>query len=103
MREPAGSMHGRVAMNLGAELRAYAKAMNAGVVFAAETGFKLQTDPDTVRAADVAFVAQGACRRPTRRDSPSWRPIWWWRCCRPTTGLARSSPRLPIGCPPARA
>ena len=58
MREPAGSMHGRVAMNLGAELRAYAKAMDAGVVFAAETGFKLQTDPDTVRAADVVFVAQ---------------------------------------------
>jgi Uma2 family endonuclease len=29
-----------------------------GVLFAAETGFKLFRDPDTVRAPDVAFVAQ---------------------------------------------
>jgi Uma2 family endonuclease len=27
-------------------------------VFAAETGFQLATDPDTVRAPDVAFVAR---------------------------------------------
>jgi Uma2 family endonuclease len=46
-------------MNLGAELRAYVKQTDAGVVLAAETGFKLQTDPDTVRAPDVAFVAKG--------------------------------------------
>lgn len=59
VREPAGSMHGRVAMNLGAELRAHAKTTDAGAVFAAETGFKLHTDPDTVRAPDVAFVAKG--------------------------------------------
>jgi Uma2 family endonuclease len=59
VREPAGSMHGRVAMNLGGELRAHAKAKDAGTVFAAETGFKLFADPDTVRAPDVAFVAKG--------------------------------------------
>ena len=59
MREPAGFLHGRVAMNLGAELRAFAKDTRAGAVLAAETGFKLQTDPDTVRAPDVAFVAKG--------------------------------------------
>jgi len=59
VREPAGSMHGRVVMNLGGEPRAYAKAKVAGTVFAAETGFKLFTDPDTVRAPDVAFVAKG--------------------------------------------
>jgi Uma2 family endonuclease len=59
VREPAGFLHGRVAMNLGAELRAHAKQTAAGVVLAAETGFKLFTDPDTVRAPDVAFVAKG--------------------------------------------
>jgi len=59
VREPAGFEHGRVAMNLGAELRVYAKHAGAGVVLAAETGFKLFTDPDTVRAPDVAFVAKG--------------------------------------------
>ena len=59
VREPAGFEHGRVAMNLGAELRVYAKHTGAGAVLAAETGFKLFTDPDTVRAPDVAFVAKG--------------------------------------------
>ena len=29
---------------------------NLGVVYAAETGFKLASDPDTVRAPDVAFI-----------------------------------------------
>jgi Uma2 family endonuclease len=56
VREPAGGMHGVVAMNLGAELAGYAKRRGAGRVFAAETGFKLAADPDTVRAPDVAFV-----------------------------------------------
>jgi Uma2 family endonuclease len=59
VREPAGFLHGRVAMNLGAELRAHVKQTDAGAVLAAETGFKLFTDPDTVRAPDVAFVAKG--------------------------------------------
>ena len=59
VREPAGFLHGRVAMHLGAELRAYVKDSDAGTVLAAETGFKLQTDPDTVRAPDVAFVSRG--------------------------------------------
>jgi len=58
VREPAGSLHGRVAMNLGVELGVYVKRTGAGGVFAAETGFKLASDPDTVRAPDVAFVAQ---------------------------------------------
>lgn len=59
VREPAGFLHGRVALNLGAELRVYAKHTDAGAVLAAETGFMLFTDPDTVRAPDVAFVAKG--------------------------------------------
>src|SRR5206468_11655210 len=50
-------------MHLGAELRAYVKDSDAGTVLAAETGFKLQTDPDTVRAPDVAFVSR-------RREPP---------------------------------
>src|SRR5216117_1146630 len=58
VREPAGSTHGLVAMSLGVELAAYAKRTGAGGVFAAETGFKLATNPDTVRAPDVGFVTQ---------------------------------------------
>ncbi|MFN2570178.1 MAG: Uma2 family endonuclease [Gemmatimonadales bacterium] len=67
VREPAGFLHGQVAMNLGAELRAHVKQTDAGVVLAAETGFKLATNPDTVRAPDVAFVAKG--REPPRDAS----------------------------------
>jgi Uma2 family endonuclease len=29
-----------------------------GIIFGAETGFRLASDPDTVRAPDVAFVAK---------------------------------------------
>lgn len=53
---PAGSEHGAVAMNVAILLGQYIKANKLGVVFAAETGFKLATDPDTVLAPDVSFV-----------------------------------------------
>ena len=66
VREPAGSTHGRVAMNLGIELGVHVKATGAGQVFAAETGFKLATNPDTVRAPDIAFV------RRERMPPPDW-------------------------------
>ena len=58
VREPAGSTHGLVAMNLGVELAVYVKRTGAGAVYAAATGFQLATDPDTVRAPDVAFVTR---------------------------------------------
>jgi Uma2 family endonuclease len=57
VREPPGAQHGFVAMNLGRELSVHVKRTGIGRVFAAETGFKLMSDPDTVRAPDVAFVA----------------------------------------------
>jgi Uma2 family endonuclease len=58
VREPPGSQHGLVAMSLGTELALHAKRTGAGGVFAAETGFHLGSNPDTVRAPDVAFVAR---------------------------------------------
>ncbi len=54
---PAGSRHGYVAGELFGELRAHVKANDLGRVYAAETGFKLASDPDTVRAPDAAFVS----------------------------------------------
>jgi Uma2 family endonuclease len=53
---PAGSVHGRVAMNIGTALNNHVRAHSLGTVYAAETGFRLATDPDTVRTPDVAFV-----------------------------------------------
>lgn len=55
---PAGNVHGRVAMNFGVALGGYVKAHDLGTVFAAETGFMLSSNPDTVRAPDVAFVSR---------------------------------------------
>ncbi len=55
---PAGPRHGRIAMRLGSLLEQFARQKELGVVYAAETGFKLSENPDTVRAADAAFVAQ---------------------------------------------
>lgn len=53
---PAGSEHGAIIMNLAVPLAQYVRANNLGVVFGAETGFKIATSPDTVRAPDIAFV-----------------------------------------------
>lgn len=55
---PAGNEHGRVGMRLGWRLAHHVEARKLGVVFAAETGFRISTNPDTVRAPDAAFVSQ---------------------------------------------
>ena len=55
---PAGSEHGALAMKLGARLSVYAEDKDLGVVVAAETGFRLASNPDTVLAPDAAFVAK---------------------------------------------
>jgi len=56
VREPAGYRHGAVTMNLAARLFQHVDLTGAGEVLAAETGFTLFRNPDTVRAPDVAFV-----------------------------------------------
>jgi Uma2 family endonuclease len=53
---PAGTEHGAIVWNLSGLLAPHIKAENLGQGFGAETGFKLSSDPDTVRAADIAFV-----------------------------------------------
>ena len=55
---PAGNIHGRVTMKAGWRLAQHVESHNLGVVYAAETGFILARNPDTVRAPDAAFVRQ---------------------------------------------
>ena len=55
---PAGGRHGYAAMNTGILMGGHVRLNGLGWVFAAETGFILRRDPDTVRAPDVAFVTQ---------------------------------------------
>jgi Uma2 family endonuclease len=69
---PAGSEHGVVIMNLAAPLAQHVKANNLGVVFGAETGFKIAENPDTVLAPDIAFI----CRE---RIPESGIPKEYWR------------------------
>ncbi len=55
---PAGHTHGIIALNVSSLLWAFVKQNQLGSVYAAETGFVLSRDPDTVRAPDTAFVRQ---------------------------------------------
>lgn len=55
---PAGNEHGYVAGEILGELRNYVKAKDLGRTYTAETGFKIASDPDTVRAPDAAFVSR---------------------------------------------
>ncbi len=55
---PSGHEHGFVTLHMSGPLYAFVMEKNLGAVFAAETGFILATDPDTVRAPDVAFVVR---------------------------------------------
>jgi Uma2 family endonuclease len=53
---PSGFEHGAIIVNATVLLGQYVKANKLGVCVGAETGFKIGSDPDTVRAPDVAFV-----------------------------------------------
>src|SRR4051812_14498173 len=56
MMSPASPEHGVVAARIGRLIGNYVEERDLGVVFAAETGFKIESGPDLVRAADVSFV-----------------------------------------------
>jgi len=56
VREPSGTYHGRVQGILHVLVGSFVRAHDLGAVFGQDTGFKIASDPDTVRAPDVAFV-----------------------------------------------
>ena len=55
---PAGGEHGNIAAVVLIILGGFVRRHRLGRTFAAETGFILARDPDTVRAPDVAFVSR---------------------------------------------
>lgn len=55
---PTKGRHGTVAMKIGSLIEQFVEARKPGEVLAAETGFLIEQDPDTVRAPDAAFVAK---------------------------------------------
>jgi Uma2 family endonuclease len=53
---PPGSAHGFVAMEVAMRLVDHVRQHQLGQVFAAETGFRVAQNPDTVLAPDASFV-----------------------------------------------
>lgn len=74
VREPPGTYHGRVSANVLLLLGAFVKARGAGTVVAQDTGFRIASDPDTVRAPDAAFLDNERSKRITRRGYASVAP-----------------------------
>jgi Uma2 family endonuclease len=56
--EPAGALHGAVAARICELLSRHVRTRELGVVFGADTGFQLESDPDTVRAPDASYVSR---------------------------------------------
>jgi Uma2 family endonuclease len=54
---PVGYLHGRIALQFAALLVRYLDGRDLGTAVI-EVGFKLASNPDTVRAPDVAFIRQ---------------------------------------------
>lgn len=67
MMTPASYEHGRIVINITVAISNHVKSNALGVVVAAETGFVIERNPDTVRAADVAFIAADRAPEPGGR------------------------------------
>ncbi len=61
---PAGGRHGKTAVTILVALESFIRKRKLGELFAAETGFWIERDPDTVRAPDCAFVRTDRLPRP---------------------------------------
>ncbi len=65
---PAGHEHGRITMVVSTPLYLHVSQNRLGKVYAAETGFLIARDPDTVRAPDCAFVSQSRVDQVSRQE-----------------------------------
>lgn len=74
VREPPGYRHGLVAARLLVAISNHVTQHQLGRVLAAETGFTLFRNPDTVRAPDVAFIRSERVPRETIRGYPEFAP-----------------------------
>ena len=54
--EPPGFRHADITARLTTALSLHVRAGDLGLVLSGDAGFKLATNPDTVRGADIAFV-----------------------------------------------
>jgi Uma2 family endonuclease len=69
---PTGHNHGRITMRIASPLAQFVWEQKLGEVFAAEMGFKLTSNPDTVLAPDVSFIGERQANG--LRSSPGYWP-----------------------------
>lgn len=74
VRELPGYLHGRVAAELARRLLNYVADHDLGSVLVGDSGFKIATDPDTVRGPDLAFVRRDREPDPGVRGFPALAP-----------------------------
>jgi Uma2 family endonuclease len=65
--EPPGTYHGKLAGRLIVRVGAFVEAHRLGEVFGQDTGFKIASTPDTVRAPDLAFLGHERLARVVSR------------------------------------
>jgi Uma2 family endonuclease len=66
---PSGWRHGKVVGTLHTKLGSYVEKHDLGMVFGAETGFRLASNPDTVLAPDISFVSKKRIPSPPPQDA----------------------------------
>jgi Uma2 family endonuclease len=74
VREPPSTYHGKIAAKLGYLLGDYVYPHDLGVLFGQDTGFKIESNPDTVRAPDAAFLSKERAAHITRRGYAALAP-----------------------------
>ena len=74
VREPPGYRHGYVASQFLLAIGIHVRTNKLGHVLAAETGFTLFRNPDTVRAPDVAFIRSERIPSPLPRGYAEFAP-----------------------------
>jgi len=66
---PSFEERGLVSANIAGDLMPYVRRNSLGRVVIAETGYLLESNPDTVRAPDVSFIRQDRVSPPGQRRS----------------------------------
>ena len=101
---PAGDEHGYVAGEVFAELRNHVKAGNLGRTYAAETGFVISRNPDTVLSPTRPSSTGSVSRRLARPEGTSpARRTSRWRYSPRTIPTPRSRRKLSPGSTPEAA
>jgi Uma2 family endonuclease len=76
VREPPSTGHGARSARLLYQVMAFVKQYDLGEVFAQDTGFKIERDPDTVRAPDVALVTRERLAQIPEEGYANLAPDW---------------------------